>query len=159
RLSDAAVPLNAATFDRLFAGASALREAVEAAATDRTETRDLAPDVAVLDELLAAGPVPRPAGAAPAPAAAPAPRESVPPEREPSSRAEARNPDNQYVAVRSNMVRVDFAQLDHLLNLVGELVIYRTKLHQTARELADRLAQRDAGRELLDAVHHVAGVS
>ena len=28
------------------------------------------------------------------------------------------------------MVRVDFAQLDHLLNLVGELIIHRTKLQQ-----------------------------
>jgi two-component system chemotaxis sensor kinase CheA len=57
------------------------------------------------------------------------------------------------------MVRVDFAQLDNLLNLVGELIIYRTKLHQVGQELVARLGERDAGRELLDAVQHVAGVS
>ena len=43
-------------------------------------------------------------------------------------------PTPSYVAARSNMVRVDFAQLDHLLNLVGELIIYRTKLQQVGRE-------------------------
>ena len=36
--------------------------------------------------------------------------------------------------VRSSMVRVDFAKLDHLLNLVGELIIYRTKLSELARQ-------------------------
>jgi two-component system chemotaxis sensor kinase CheA len=57
------------------------------------------------------------------------------------------------------MVRVEFSQLDHLLNLVGELIIHRTKLHQTGKQLAERLRDRDAGRELLEAVQQVAGVS
>jgi two-component system chemotaxis sensor kinase CheA len=59
-----------------------------------------------------------------------------------------------YVSARSSTVRVDFSQLDHLLNLVGELIIYRTKLEELARTLP-----HDAGRELLTAVHQVAGVS
>ena len=47
---------------------------------------------------------------------------------------EPRRPvDTRYVSARSNMVRVDFAQLDHLLNLVGELIIHRTKLQQLGR--------------------------
>jgi two-component system chemotaxis sensor kinase CheA len=57
------------------------------------------------------------------------------------------------------VVRVDFGQLDHLLNLVGELIIFRTKLDEVGRELAERLGGRDAGRELMAAVQQVAGVS
>ncbi len=55
------------------------------------------------------------------------------------------------------MVRVDFARLDHLLNLVGELIVARTKLHELARQIAD--AAPGAGHELLGAVQQVAGVS
>jgi len=55
------------------------------------------------------------------------------------------------------MVRVDFSRLDHLLNLVGELIVARTKLHELARQIAD--AVPGAGPELLGAVQQVAGVS
>ena len=64
----------------------------------------------------------------------------------------------QYVAARSSMVRVEFGQLDHLLNLVGELIIHRTKLHELARELAEREG-REESRELLEAAQQVTGVS
>jgi two-component system chemotaxis sensor kinase CheA len=57
------------------------------------------------------------------------------------------------------MVRVDFAQLDHLLNLVGELVVYRTKLQEVGKEAAALLPGQEAGRALLDTVHQIAGVS
>ena len=63
------------------------------------------------------------------------------------------------MAARSSTVRVDFSQLDHLLNLVGELIIYRTKLTSWAASLARPLGGRDAGRELVAAVQQVAGVS
>ena len=58
---------------------------------------------------------------------------------------------------RSSMVRVDFAKLDHLLNLVGELIVHRTKLSELARQVADIVP--GAGPELLASVHQVAGVS
>jgi two-component system, chemotaxis family, sensor kinase CheA len=57
------------------------------------------------------------------------------------------------------VVRVEFAQLDHLLNLVGELIIHRTKLQEMAKTLAQETNQRGAARDLLAAVHQVAGVS
>jgi two-component system chemotaxis sensor kinase CheA len=57
------------------------------------------------------------------------------------------------------MVRVDFAQLDHLLNLVGELVVYRTKLQEVGKEAAALLPGQEASRTLLDTVHQIAGVS
>ena len=158
-IAEGGVGLEPATFDKLFAGASALRDAVERACKEKTEVRDLLPERGVLDTLLTTGGArvaARPAASAPAavPAAPAAPAPDLY-----EVDAKQRSADAQYVAARSNMVRVDFGQLDHLLNLVGELVIYRTKLHQVGKEMADRLGGRDAGRDLLDAVQQVAGVS
>jgi two-component system chemotaxis sensor kinase CheA len=78
----------------------------------------------------------------------------------PAAAPEARKAvDTRYVATRSSVVRVDFAQLDQLLNLVGDLIIHRTKLDQLGKSVAERLGGRDAGRDLMAAVQQVAGVS
>jgi two-component system chemotaxis sensor kinase CheA len=140
RARDGALALDASCLDRLLEGATALRHAVEAAAAAGRETVDLAPGKAALAALLEAAPA---SGAAPPPEAAPA--------RAAKTEAAA------LVPTRSSMVRVDFAKLDHLLNLVGELIVHRTKLNELARQIAD-LAP-GAGPELLEAVHQVAGVS
>jgi len=58
---------------------------------------------------------------------------------------------------RSSMVRVDFAKLDQLLNLVGELIVHRTKLNDLARQIAEVLP--GVGPDLLEAVHQVASAS
>jgi two-component system chemotaxis sensor kinase CheA len=172
RLGEGALGLGPALFEPLFAGASALRDAVERACKEPPELRDLAPERRELEALLDAPPPAPPAGpgpAAPRPAApqpttmpaAPAPA-APPPEPAPPADPEGRSNrpvDAQYVSTRSNMVRVDFAQLDQLLNLVGELIIYRTKLDAQGRSLAEATANRDAARELLAAVHQVAQVS
>jgi two-component system chemotaxis sensor kinase CheA len=171
RVAEGELGLTPEFFDTMFAGASALRAAVEKACQSQAERVDLAAERGVLEDLLSREPAAR--GAAPesqalpsvplpvAAAPASAPLAEVEPATEATGRAAGpRRPvDSQYVTSRSNMVRVDFGQLDHLLNLVGELIIYRTKLHQIGRELAERLGGRDAGRELLEAVQHVAGVS
>jgi two-component system chemotaxis sensor kinase CheA len=88
--------------------------------------------------------------------AAPAPAPAAPTKPRPG---DVRRTDDRYVAPRSSTVRVDFAQLDHLLNLVGELIIHRTKLDQVGTRLAERLGGRGLAQELIDAVHHLAGVS
>jgi two-component system chemotaxis sensor kinase CheA len=136
RMRDGQLDLTPVLFDRLFAGASALRDAVEKACLQAREVRDLSAEQVALEGLLstdtlgpAVAPAARRAGAAP------------------------------HVAVRSNMVRVDFAQLDHLLNLVGELVVYRTKLQEVGKEVAALLTGQEAGRALLDTVHQIGGVS
>jgi two-component system chemotaxis sensor kinase CheA len=157
QLSEGGVALAPAVFDQLFAGANALREAVELACRERREVRELAAERGALDRLLREA---SRAGAAPAGLAG----ALLAPPREPATEARGasappRGDQARYVTARSNMVRVDFAQLDNLLNLVGELIIYRTKLHQVGQELVARLGERDAGRDLLDAVQHVAGVS
>jgi len=151
RVSESGLPLAAGMFDRLFAGASALREAVEQACQQGSERRDLQPAQAELDELLrgAAG-RPSPAPGTTVPASAPPPGEA------PDAR---KSVDTRHVATQSNVVRVDFSRLDALLNLVGELIIHRTKLYQLGKDVAERLGGREAGRDLLAAVQQVAGVS
>jgi two-component system chemotaxis sensor kinase CheA len=142
RARDGALVLDAATLDRLFEGATALREAVEAACASGSETRDLSPEKGALGALLesAAPSGPRPSTPGPEPAKGGA------------------GPDAAALApARSSMVRVDFAKLDHLLNLVGELIVHRTKLAELAQQVA--AAAPVAGPQLLQAVHQVAGVS
>jgi len=154
-VGDGRLGLDSALFDALFAGASALREAVELASRENREVRGLQQEKSALDAILKqaqqkAAPS-APAGEEPqAAAAAAAPESPLPTPR--------RAGEGHYVSTRSSMVRVDFGQLDNLLNLVGELIIFRTKLQQVGQNLAGRLG-RDASRELLDTVHQVAGVS
>ncbi len=162
KIRDGAVSLGPGAFDRLFAGVSALRDAVEKACQEGHETRDLAPERGELEGLLTgrlrgkatapatdratatvaavAPPPPEPAPVAPGP---------LPPSSKPGEAAPA----------RSNMVRVDFGRLDHLLNLVGELIVYRTKLQQAGRSVTTELAADPAVRDLLDAVHQLTAVS
>jgi two-component system chemotaxis sensor kinase CheA len=138
RARDGALALDPSALDRLLEGASALREAVESACAAGRETRDLGPEKAALGALLEAAATPA------APAAEPA-------------RGGKAADSGALAPVRSSMVRVDFAKLDHLLNLVGELIVHRTKLTELARQVAD--VAPGAGPELLASVHQVAGVS
>lgn len=148
RISDGGLDLDTDVFDRLFAGASALRDGLEQACRDGMEVRDLAPERAALDALLATER---------SPLAPSAPEEEL--AESPDAPEAQRAVEARYVAARSSTVRVDFSQLDHLLNLVGELIIFRTKLDEVGRDLAERLGGRDAGRDLVSAVQQVAGVS
>ena len=105
------------------------------------EARDLGPERADLERLVASG------AAVPAPprrpgprAASSRPRRSARPGRASASADGAPRPasgarTSRYTA-RSSVVRVEFAQLDHLLNLVGELIIHRTKLQDMAKTMA-----------------------
>jgi len=139
RARDGALVLDPAALDRLLEGATALREAVESACAAGTEARDLSPEKAALGVWLDAAAA-RPAPATPEPARAGKAQEAP-----------------ALTTTRSSMVRVDFAKLDHLLNLVGELIVHRTKLGELARQVADIVP--GAGPELLASVHQVAGVS
>jgi two-component system chemotaxis sensor kinase CheA len=139
RARDQALALDSGSLDRLLEGAGALREAIETACTSGRERTDLSAQKAALERMLASSSVP------PAPTAA----------------AEAgrtgRAADAPATLSRSSMVRVDFAKLDQLLNLVGELIVHRTKLNELARPIAEIIP--GAGPQLLEAVHQVASVS
>jgi len=158
QIADGGIKITPTAFDHLFAGASALRDAVEQACLRTNEARDLGPEKEALDGLLRQGETDaaaaRTAVASAPPVRAVAAAEAVTPAAEPRRSVEA-----HYMAARSSTVRVDFSQLDHLLNLVGELIIYRTKLFQLGKNLAQTVAGRAAGRDLMTAVQHVAGVS
>jgi len=132
---DGLLALERDALDQLFEAATALREAIEAACGPGREQKDLVASQAALAALVARASTP----AGPRAATAVAGTEA------------AAGP------ARSSMVRVDFSKLDHLLNLVGELIIYRTKLSELARQVADVLP--GVGPELLEAVHRVSGAS
>ena len=93
RLRDLTLPLTPALFETLFAGASALRDAVELAAQTGTEVRDLNAEIPALLALLKepAAPGPLPAGPraspAPAPEAPKAPGPAAAPDQPPRPRA------------------------------------------------------------------------
>jgi two-component system chemotaxis sensor kinase CheA len=140
RARDGALVLDGAAVDRLLEGATALREAIESACAARRETRDLSAERSALGSLLGSPSAAPPAAALPEPA-------------KPAKAGDVAG----LAPTRSSMVRVDFAKLDHLLNLVGELIVHRTKLNELARRVADAVPA--AGPELLEAVHLVAGVS
>jgi two-component system chemotaxis sensor kinase CheA len=165
RVGEGTVTLSRPLFDRLFAGASALRDAVEQACRQRGEVRSLDGERTVLDALLREtaprtliGESSRPSTPALSVLSAPSPPASSASESSTSSAVPASSaPPADYMSTRSSMVRVDFAQLDHLLNLVGELIIHRTKLHELGRELAEQKGGESV--ELLSAVQQVASVS
>jgi two-component system, chemotaxis family, sensor kinase CheA len=143
RIAEGALEPAPETYDVLFAGATALRDAVEQAG--RGEMRDLDLETAALDRILD-------------PRERRAPADLVPVSAAPRPAGERRASAQPAPAPRSNMVRVDFGQLDNLLNLVGELIIHRTKLQQIGKEMAARLGGAE-GRELQSAVHQIATVS
>jgi two-component system chemotaxis sensor kinase CheA len=143
RLREGRLAPSPAVFDALFVGASALRDAIEKACAAGKEERDLSPERDSLLALSSPAPERRPPSATPGPAPSPA-AHVVPPEA---------------VTTKSNLVRVDFAKLDHLLNLVGELIVQRTKLQDAGRAATGLLGEDKVVRDLNDAVHQLAGVS
>jgi two-component system chemotaxis sensor kinase CheA len=140
-LRDGSLVLTPEVLEQLFQGADALREAVETGAASRREVRDLGAERAALDALLA--------GVSQAPSVSPA---VVAEAGRPEKRGDA-----VLAAARSSLVRVDFAKLDHLLNLVGELIVHRTKLTEMGRQVA--AVAPDTGQQLIESVHQVASVS
>jgi len=158
RARDGRLALDGPAVDTLLAGAASLREAVEGACAAGAEVRDLAAEKTALADLLAARGAASPVALARAEAAEPAsPTEPrpAPPGGAPGTAASSAT--TAAATARSSMVRVDFAKLDHLLNLVGELIVHRTKLADLGRRIA--AVAPDAAPELLEAVHQVASVS
>jgi two-component system chemotaxis sensor kinase CheA len=160
RMGQGTLALSRPLFDRMFAGASALRDAMEQACRAHAEVRSLDGERAVLEAILRQSPEPALSTAPPpVPVASPSPVVSAPAEPSAVQPSSASEVSAEYVSARSSMVRVDFSQLDHLLNIVGELIIHRTKLHELGRALAEQLGGAREAAELLSAVQQVASVS
>jgi two-component system chemotaxis sensor kinase CheA len=163
KVRDGSIVLGPAAFDCLFGGASALRDSIEKGCLDGRETRSLGPEQAELEGLLAgrlpekAATRPMPAVVVPAGSISPIPLPA--PALVPGAGAPPAGRSADVTPARSNMVRVDFSRLDHLLNLVGELIVYRTKLQEAGRSVAPEIAADPAVHDLLDAVHQLTAVS
>jgi len=161
RVQEDALALDRDAFDRLFAGATALRDAIEQASREGREARSLEAEKADLERLMMSEvPEAAPQAASVAPPIVRAPAGPAAPSVPTPSSAPTRPAriESHYTA-RSSVVRVEFSQLDHLLNLVGELIIHRTKLQELGKALAEMPGARESARELLAAVHQVSGVS
>jgi two-component system, chemotaxis family, sensor kinase CheA len=163
KVREGSVVLGPAAFDCLLGGASALRDSVEKGCQEGREARDLGPEQAELEGLLAGRlpeKAPSPTRTMPAvvvPAGPLSPISSPPAAPVPGAPPGGRTAEG--TPARSNMVRVDFGRLDHLLNLVGELIVYRTKLQEAGRSVAPEIAADPAVHDLLDAVHQLTAVS
>jgi two-component system chemotaxis sensor kinase CheA len=57
----------------------------------------------------------------------------------------------KYIAEKSNILKVDFERLDHLLNLAGELVIHRTKISQVEKKFKELGTEKELAAELAEA--------
>jgi two-component system chemotaxis sensor kinase CheA len=53
-----------------------------------------------------------------------------------------------YLGSKTDTIRVDFKKLDSLLNLVGELLIFKTRLNQIESEIRQVVPQKSLSREL-----------
>lgn len=84
-------------------------------------------------------PAPAPAAAAPAPAPKPAPAPAAPKPAAPARQAAkpAATPSPAEHQQKSSSIRVDHERLDHLMNLIGELIINRNRYSLIARSLED----------------------
>ena len=81
---------------------------------------------------------PKPAAPAPAPAPKPAPAAGKPaaPARQAAAKPAAAAPPAEHQQ-KSSSIRVDHERLDHLMNLIGELIINRNRYTLIARSLED----------------------
>lgn len=52
-----------------------------------------------------------------------------------------------YLGTRTNTIKVDFKRLDDLLNLVGELVIFKTRLNQIETQIRGEINNKSLSRE------------
>jgi two-component system chemotaxis sensor kinase CheA len=83
-----------------------------------------------------------------------APRDAVQPQSALTTERLKRNPQDTRAGLgmaapaRTNVLRVDFERLDHLLNLTGELVIHKTKLNQIAKQLEELTGGNDLLEEI-----------
>ena len=72
--------------------------------------------------------------------------------------AKASNPSNMF-AQKTSVLKVDFERLDHLLDLMGELVIFRTKLGRVESQFREDLGDKGLVLELGDTSEQIGKVT
>ncbi|MER3473527.1 MAG: chemotaxis protein CheA [Armatimonadota bacterium] len=81
------------------------------------------------------------------------------PQSPPSSAGDGEKSATSRTPAMSQMVRVDVQRLDTLLNLVGELVIDRTRVAQLGREFEARFQHDDMVDSLLETAAHIGRIT
>jgi two-component system, chemotaxis family, sensor kinase CheA len=138
-LQSGALELDAGLAECCLGNASILRNAVAKVSADCPEDPLLDEELEALDRLIslrirAAASVPEMPMAAP--------RESIRP-----------------AAHQTNVLKVDFERLDHLLNLMGELVIYRTRLGRINSQFKEVHGEKGLVLDLSDASEQIGKVT
>jgi two-component system chemotaxis sensor kinase CheA len=111
--------------DLLFGAVNVVRNALQEIEKDQNVTLDLTKKALAIDALLAGG-------------------EAV------SERQEIEL--SSYLGTKTETIKVDFERLDDLLNLVGELVIFKTRLNQIGEKTKAEIAMKSLRNELKDAL-------
>ena len=84
----------------------------------------------------------------------------TPPLPEPeANKSEAKASENRPTNKQAQTIRVDVARLDNLLNLVGELVIDRTRLTQLGSRLGEMLAHHPVMEQLSETAAHIGRIT
>lgn len=98
-------------------------------------------------------PTPEPV-AAPTPAPTPAPVAARPTPKEDPEETQAGAPTKRAPAVVEQTIRVDVKRLDHLMNLIGELVLAKNRLIK----INDDVEERYEGEEFLEELNQVVSI-
>lgn len=85
---------------------------------------------------LSRAPAQSPEAAAPPSSTPPIPKTPAQPTATPPAREPAKEPTTPHKPTASNTIRVEHSKLDHLMNLIGELIINRNRFTMLARDLA-----------------------
>ena len=133
--------LEASLLQKLFEAAALMRDALDRLEKDPNSAPDLSAGMAALDEAALVG--------TDAPAGAPAPAGAV--DAQKAASIPSKTDSFKYIGAKSNILKVDFERLDHLLNLAGELVIHRTKLAQVDKVFKETYKDKGLSAELSEA--------
>ena len=107
--------------DALFECANVIRNALHAIEKDPSVKIDLAQDILSIQEQLEG-------------TGSPTAKQAVDPE--------------SYLGTKTDTIKVDFRRLDELLNLVGELVIFKTRLNQIGSEIRGAVGNKSLIKDL-----------
>ncbi|MBL1244556.1 MAG: chemotaxis protein CheW [Sulfurimonas sp.] len=113
--------------------------------------------IAAGEEVLAAPPEPiedEPATPRVEPTPAPAPVAATPPVTEKKEEVKAAAPTKRAPAAVEQTIRVDVKRLDHLMNLIGELVLAKNRLIK----INDDVEERYEGEEFLEELNQVVSI-
>lgn len=131
--------LNEANMDFLMRSAGAIRKIFSAMTVEKPDEPDMEEEIAGLEQFLSSTQT----------------TESSAQKRELTATGETINPFEK----RTDVLKVDFERLDHLLNLMGEMVIYKTRLGSIDNQFREAFGEKGLCLELSDTLEQMGKVS